>query len=143
MTTKGNRKTRRAVASAARKGKTPENVVPLRAKAGLKMTEDERLRFENFTLKLDAVQARATAEASIHVAQRVELSKRIGKRLGVAMDAYNVDLETGELIPVNGGPEQAAAPPRPEPDPEPETESEPEPEPDAEPGESGADDEAG
>ena len=63
----------------------------------LKLTEEERLRFENYTLKLSVIQHEAAKQSRVIVSERMELSEEIGKRLGVSMEGYTVNVKTGEV----------------------------------------------
>ena len=63
----------------------------------LKLTEEERLRFENYTLKLSVIQHEAAKQSRVIVSERMELSKEIGKRLGISMEGYTVNVKTGEV----------------------------------------------
>lgn len=65
--------------------------------APLKLTEEERLRFENYTLKLRVIQHEAAKQAAVVVSKRMELAKEIGKRLGISMEGYTVNIKTGEV----------------------------------------------
>ena len=63
----------------------------------LKLTEEERLQFENYTLKLQVIQHEADKQARAVVSKRMELAKEIGKRLGISMEGYTVNIKTGEV----------------------------------------------
>ena len=63
----------------------------------LKLTEEERLRFENYTLKLSVIQHEAAKQSRVIVSERMELSEEIGKRLGISMEGYTVNVKTGEV----------------------------------------------
>lgn len=65
--------------------------------AVLKLTEEERLQFENYTLKLQVIQHEADKQARAVVSKRMELAKEIGKRLGISMEGYTVNIKTGEV----------------------------------------------
>ncbi|MCG8433503.1 MAG: hypothetical protein MJA83_05685 [Gammaproteobacteria bacterium] len=90
-----------------RKRRAANKVVPIRGKKGLKLTEEERLGLENCLLKIRIIQEEAQKNAAKFVARKEQLAAAIGKRLGIPMDAYNVNLETGDLVPVEN---QEAAP---------------------------------
>ena len=63
----------------------------------LKLTEEERLRFENYTLKLSVIQHEAAKQSRVIISERMELSEEIGKRLGISMEGYTVNVKTGEV----------------------------------------------
>ena len=111
MTT-ANRQTRRAAKSKARKGKT-RKVVPIKAQQGLALTDNERLTMENLTLKLSLAYQQMKAEQAPLLAQREHVGQEIGKRLGVEIGAYNINLDNGLLEPQNGGPSDPGDIPQP------------------------------
>jgi hypothetical protein len=96
--------TKSSAARKERSGRKKGKVVPMRQQQGLKLTENERVLFENYHLKFQLIQADAQRAADIVTAKRLELNKAIGERLGIAMDAYQVNLDSGDLTPINGGP---------------------------------------
>lgn len=63
----------------------------------LKLTEEERLRFENYTLKIRVIEAEADKQSRAVLSKRMELSREIGKRLGISMEGYTVNVKTGEV----------------------------------------------
>jgi len=95
-------KNRKGSTQRRKTGKKQGKVVPMKPKRNLKLNEDERIRFENLTLKIQLVQSEAQQKATPLVDARVQLSRAIGARLGVQMDAYNIVLDTGALVPNNG-----------------------------------------
>ena len=86
-------------------------VVPLRAKKGLRLSEDERLRMENLSLKMQLIEQTAAQRVALKIAPMLEARKaigdEIGERLGIEVTAYEANLETGELTPINGGDDPA------------------------------------
>ena len=99
-----NRQKRRAEKAKARKGKAKSNVVPIKPKAGLVLTEVERLQMENLTLKMQVIQSAAKEQMAPHLARREQIGSAVGERLGIEIAAYNINLDSGMLEPVNGGP---------------------------------------
>ena len=90
-----------------RKRKTPDKVVPLKARVGLVLTEDERLRMENLVLKMQLVQQSLDKKIAPLIALRDAIGAEAGKRLGIEIQAYEVNLDSGVLTPINGGPAPA------------------------------------
>lgn len=89
-------------------GSKQHKVVPLNAQQGLKLTDDERLRMENLTLKVALIQSQAKEQSTPLLAQREAVGKAIGDRLGIEIGAYNIDLDKGTVTPQNGGPADPA-----------------------------------
>lgn len=78
-----------------------KNVIQIPTKKSLLLSEDECLRMENYTLKLQIIQEAAEKQAAPVLLQRAALGDKIGKRLGVDLGAYSIKLDTRELVPLN------------------------------------------
>ncbi len=84
-----------------------DTVVPIRAPAALSLTEDERLRIENFTLKAQIAQDGAMMKIA-KLRQKVDaVGREAGKRLGIEILDYVIDLGNGELTPIKRGSDAA------------------------------------
>ncbi len=92
--------------SQARKTRRQNKVVPMIQRQGLKLTDDEQLRLENLSLKIQVIQQDANAKIAPLRALQYEAAIRACKRLGIEPEAYTLEYETGNVVPKNGGPEE-------------------------------------
>lgn len=88
--------TKASKARIRKKSEAKGEVVPIKPKKGLKLTEDELVRLENFQLKVQALQDKVVAPV---IAKQSALVQKVNKRLGVDISAYTVNWETGVLTP--------------------------------------------
>ena len=61
----------------------------------LTMTEDERLKLENLTLKLTVMQTQFELQAAPVIAAREQLGRVISDRLGIDPEGYDFNIDTG------------------------------------------------
>ncbi len=97
-------------ASEGRKARRRNKVVPLKSKLDLHLTEIERLSLDNCLLRLQVIREEASKRAAGLEAEKGFLMTNIGERLGIPMDAYQVNLNTGAVTPLNGNSEKVAEP---------------------------------
>ena len=63
-------------------------------------TDDERLRVENLSLRLELIQKDANEKAAPVLLERRMLLNKIGERLGIDISQHQVDLQSGRVSPI-------------------------------------------